>query len=248
MQRAWRVVAKQTPVVDGGGIKLILEPLLLRRLVDEGKLEIAGKRVLLMSGVDRPGMAVTFPALGARVVYGDLLFAVGIPVAITSLRQLSWLAATFLPILRRLPMSVLYPTGSAQEKDHPEVPQAFRAGRHHRRGFSAYSTVYARRPDGEDRRYEHHPKRRCGAVTPTQGRATHHHDTDNFGESFGANVMEAVLVALSGKRPESLTEDDYRHWAEQMKLAAGSDNFLTTDCADYTDKEMAGASPCRTNT
>ena len=29
------------------------------------------------------------------------------------------------------------------------------------------------------------------------------------GRSFGTNVMEGVLVALSGKRPEELTPQDY---------------------------------------
>jgi hypothetical protein len=30
------------------------------------------------------------------------------------------------------------------------------------------------------------------------------------GESFATNVMEGVIVALTGRRPETLTPDDYR--------------------------------------
>jgi hypothetical protein len=41
------------------------------------------------------------------------------------------------------------------------------------------------------------------------------------GESFGANVMEGVLVALSGKRPDDLTETDYLQWAEKMNWQPG---------------------------
>jgi hypothetical protein len=41
------------------------------------------------------------------------------------------------------------------------------------------------------------------------------------GESFGANVMEGVLVALSGKRPEELTEGDYLELAERMEWRPG---------------------------
>jgi hypothetical protein len=41
------------------------------------------------------------------------------------------------------------------------------------------------------------------------------------GESFGANVMEGVLVALAGKRPEELTEDDYLQLSQQMGWEPG---------------------------
>lgn len=213
--------AKQTPVVDGGGIKLMLEPLLLRRLVEEGVLEVAGKRVLLMSGVDRPGMAETFPALGGKMVYGDLLFALGVPIAITSLRQLAWLAAAFLPVLRRLPMSVLYPTGGKQEKTTPKHPSRFLEADIIAGDFQfirrympddltgkVVVTNTTRSNDVEELRKRR--VKRLITMTPTIS-----------GESFGANVMEGVLIALSGKRPENLTEADYRHWAGQMEWRPG---------------------------
>jgi hypothetical protein len=41
------------------------------------------------------------------------------------------------------------------------------------------------------------------------------------GESFGANVMEGVLVALSGKRPEELGEQDYVRLAEDVNWRPG---------------------------
>jgi len=213
--------ATRTPVVDGGGIKLILEPLLLQRLVDEGQLEVAGKRVLLMSAVDRPGMAEKFPALGAQVVYGDLLYAVGVPIALTSLRQIAVIAAIFLPVLRRLPMSVLYPTGGRQETTKTKYPRHF-----------LWADIIA----GDFqfiRRYM--PDDLSGKVVVTN--TTRASDVDELrkrrvaclitmtptisGESFGANVMEGVLVALSGKRPEELTEGDYLELAERMEWRPG---------------------------
>jgi hypothetical protein len=42
------------------------------------------------------------------------------------------------------------------------------------------------------------------------------------GESFATNVMEGVIVALTGRRPETLTPDDYRtalcqlHWSPSV--------------------------------
>ena len=41
------------------------------------------------------------------------------------------------------------------------------------------------------------------------------------GESFGANVMEGVLVALAGKGPDDMTEDDYLRLAEEINWRPG---------------------------
>ena len=38
------------------------------------------------------------------------------------------------------------------------------------------------------------------------------------GRSFGANVLQAMIVAISGKRPEELTWDNYLEWAEKLQL------------------------------
>jgi len=213
--------AKVTPVVDGGGIKRILEPLMLRRLVDEGVLEVAGKRVLLMSAVDRPGMAETLPALGGKMVYGDLLYAVGVPIAVTSLRQIAWLAAICLPILRRLPMSVLYPTGKSQEATKTKYPKHFEwaeviAGdfqlvrRYMPDDLTGKVVVTNTTRKGDVEELRERGVKRLITMTPTIG-----------GESFGANVMEGVLVALSGKHPDDLTEADYIQWSEKMAWRPG---------------------------
>jgi len=217
--------AHKTPVVDGGGIKLVLEPILIRRLVEQGVLEVEGKRVLLMSAVDRPGMAEVFPALGAKVVYGDLIYAVGVPVAMRSLRQVAILGRIFLPILRRLPMSVLYPTGARQEGTKTKHPHYFAEA-----DIIAGDFQYIRRYMPEDMRgkvvvtnttrsgdvedLRRRGVRRLITTTPTIG-----------GESFGANVMEAVFVALSGKRPEELTDADYLRLAEEVNWTPGVRDF-----------------------
>ena len=38
------------------------------------------------------------------------------------------------------------------------------------------------------------------------------------GRSFGTNMMEAVLVAASGKKPEQLSEKDYIELIEKLKF------------------------------
>lgn len=213
--------AAHTPVVDGGAIKLFLEPVLLRRLVAEGLLEVEGKQVLLMSAVDRPGMAETFPALGAQVVYGDLIYAVGLPIPLHTMRQVALVGGLFLPLLRRLPMSVLYPTGKRQETTKTKHPQYFRAA-----DIVAGDFQFIRRymPDDMAGKVVVTNTTRTGDVDELRKRGVARliTTTPSFsGESFGANVMEAVLVTLAGKRPEEMAAADYLKAAEDMKWRPG---------------------------
>lgn len=213
--------ATKTPVVDGGGIKRMLEPVLLQRLVEQGALEVEGKQVLLVSGVDRPGLARAFPALGAKVVYGDLLYAVGVPVPLRSLRQVAVIGCIFLPLLRRLPMSFLYPTGARQETVKTKYPRYFERADIIAGDFAFIRRYMPAKLDGKiivtntTRTRDVAELRKRGVarlITLTPAIA---------GESFGANVMEGVLVALSGKRPEDLTEEDYLQLAEAINWKPG---------------------------
>ena len=201
--------AKVTPVVDGSGLKNTLERETIRWLVEHGELELEGKNVLLVSAVDRFGMAEAFADAGCRTIFGDLIFALGLPVPLRSLRTVRLLAALLLPILRRLPISVLYPTGTAQEKSKPRHARFFRWA-----DIVAGDFHYIRR---------HLPARMDGktiitnTTTPDdlellreRGVRTLITTTPEFeGRSFGTNVMEGVLIALAGKRPEEMQPEDY---------------------------------------
>ena len=114
--------AKTTPVVCGAGLKGSLE----RRVVAEldRRVPLTGKRVLMVSAVDRFGMAEALTQTGVKVSYGDLAFALGVPKLIHSVRQLRVLAAVLTPILMRLPISILYPTGEAQD-EQARAPNSF---------------------------------------------------------------------------------------------------------------------------
>ena len=106
--------AKTTPVVCGAGLKGSLE----RRVVKElnCRVPLAGKRVLMVSAVDRFGMAEALTQTGASVAFGDLAFALGIPRLVYGVRQLQILARTLLPVITKLPINLLYPTGDAQNQ------------------------------------------------------------------------------------------------------------------------------------
>lgn len=201
--------AKLTPVVDGSGLKNTLERETIRWLVREGIVAFRGKRVLVVSAVDRFGMAEAFVEAGAQTVFGDLVFALNIPLPIRSLGTVRVLAALLLPLLCRLPISVLYPTGAKQERTTPR----------HARWFQEADVVagdfhFIRR---------NMPERMHGKVVITntttpddvallreRGAAVLVTTTPEFeGRSFGTNVMEGVLIALAGKRPEEMQPRDY---------------------------------------
>lgn len=202
------LAAKKTPVVDGSGLKHSLEPYVLNYLEEQRILEFKGKKVLLVSAVDRFGMAETFPRLGCEVIYGDLIFALGIPVGIFSLRSLKILAKIFLPILCWLPISLLYPTGTKQKRQKPKGKKFFEWADIIAGDFHFIRRYIPERLDGkviitntitqEDVEFLKNKGVKL-LVTTTP---------DLEGRSFGTNVVEGVLVALVGaERP--LTSAEY---------------------------------------
>jgi hypothetical protein len=106
--------ATRTPVVCGAGLKDTLE----RRAVAllDGSVGWRGRRVLLTLAVDRFGMAEALVEHGADVRFGDLMFALGLPWPIHSMRALDRVARTMGPALTKLPVAWLYPTGASQTK------------------------------------------------------------------------------------------------------------------------------------
>ena len=201
--------AKTTPVVDGANYKAAVEPYVIEWIARRGVVDFKGAHVLMVAASDRPAMAALFPQLGAEVIYGDLLFSVGVPVPMRSLTTVAILAFLFLPLLARLPMSLLYPTGEKQQTHKPKHQRYFQwadviAGDFHyiKRYMptdisgKVVITNTTRRDDVALLRERH-----CRALIAT---------TPEFeGETFGANVTEGVLLALMGKRPEDAAQQDY---------------------------------------
>jgi hypothetical protein len=68
--------AKRTPMVCGAGLKDTLERIVVRDL--DQTLHWQGKKVLMVSSVDRFGMAETLAEVGADVLYGDIIFSLGL--------------------------------------------------------------------------------------------------------------------------------------------------------------------------
>ena len=74
-----------------------------------------GKKVLVVTAVDRYSMAQAFRELDCEVLFGDLIFALGVPKIIRGL-ILSLSRQDLAPLACLLPFSMLYPTGTKERK------------------------------------------------------------------------------------------------------------------------------------
>lgn len=201
--------ARTTPIVDGTGLKNTLERRVVSQLQETGLIAWEGKRVFLVSGADRFGMAQALVQHGAQVIFGDLMTALGLPLPLTSLSMLERVAYLLAPLLCQLPFTLLYPTGKKQGENSPRFEKFYReaaviAGDFHLiwkylplslpGNIVLTNTVTA--GDVEALR-----ERGVGYLVTTTPELN--------GRSFGTNVMEGVLVAVIGKRPEEITPQEY---------------------------------------
>jgi hypothetical protein len=209
---------KQTPVVDGTGLKNSLEnkaaPFVESRLGDYIQKN-GGKKVFVMTGVDRWGLAHGFVEAGYETTFGDFMFSLGIPIAIHSESQIKVLASLLMPLVGRLPFEWVYPTGEKQDERRPKSTQWFR-----------WATVvvgdchYIKRYMPDDM----HGKVVVTNTTTPQDVELFRHCGVKYlvtttpvldGRSFGTNMMEAALVAVSGKgRP--LTHLEYEEILKKL--------------------------------
>lgn len=204
---------RRTPVVDGGGIKASWEKyLILEYLPRDAGISFAGRRVLLVSSVDRYGMAEAFVQSGAETVFGDFYFALGLPIPLRSLASVRILAACLLPVITRLPFQWVYPTGAKQERHTPKYPHLFRwaeviAGDFHyiRRYMPddlGGKTILTQTITTEDRE----ALRRRGVRTLITAAP------EMDGRSFATNVLEGIVVSLAGRPTAELTPEDFVRW------------------------------------
>ncbi len=201
---------RQTPIVDGGGLKASWERWLITDYLPSARgISFRGKKVLLVSSVDRYGMAEAFVEAGADVLFGDLIFALGLPIPLRSLTSVNILAAILLPILTKVPFKYLYPTGKKQDEIIPKHQKYFAwadviAGDFHLirrflpttlRGKVVFTNTITPTDVDELRKRE-------AWLLITDG-------PEMNGRSFGTNVLQGVVVALTGARPEQIPPEAY---------------------------------------
>jgi len=211
--------AKFTPVVDGSGLKNTLEREAVGYLQRELGIELNGKRVLMVSALDRFGMAQALVAAGAEVVFGDFIFALDLDKPVRGLEEFEELAQKYLPDACKLPFQFFYPTGKKQdrppESKYPEYyddAEIIAGDFHFMRAYMPprldkkmilTNTLTAR--DIEELR--------------SRGVTTLITTTPDFqGRSFGTNVLEAALIALLGKTWTEVTAADYARVLRDLDL------------------------------
>jgi len=190
---------KETPLVDGSGLKDTVEARLAEFVDQEVGLGDRPRRVLFTAGITRWGMSKSFLDANYDCIFGDFMFVLGIPIRIHSERAVKILAALLMPIISRLPFEWLYPTGEEQEIRTPKWISDYE-----------WATVIA-----GDCNYITHsmPDNMTNKIIVTN--TTTDADVNLFkslgvktlvtstmvydGRSFGTNMMEAALVAVAGK-------------------------------------------------
>lgn len=210
--------AKKTPILDGSGLKNTLERRVIQHLRQNTDMLDNQPKVLMMAGVDRFGMAEALDEAGCRITYGDLVFTVGIPITLKSLKALARVARVLAPIVCQLPLSMLYPTGKKQEENKPKAPRLFAEAK-----IVAGDFHFIRRYMPDDMRGKMIITNTTTAddlaLLQKRGVRTLVTTTPELnGRSFGTNVMEALLVALSGKQRE-LTAQEYTELLTEFKFS-----------------------------
>ena len=211
---------EHTPVVDGSGLKNTLEREAVRFLREELGVALAGTNVLMVSALDRFGMAQALVEAGADVLFGDFIFALDLDKPVRGLAEFEALAERYLPDACKLPFQFFYPTGKKQDRPpQPKYPEYYAEARiiagdfHFMRQFMPdrlddkivlTNTVTARDVDELRAR----GVARLVTTTPDLG-----------GRSFGTNVVEAALVALAGKAWSDITPADYASLLRELAFA-----------------------------
>ena len=210
---------KTTPVVDGSGLKNTLEREAVGYLTSELGMKLAGKRVLMVSALDRFGMAQALVAAGAEVIFGDFIFALDLDKPVRGLAEFEEMARKYLPDACKLPFQFFYPTGKKQDRPpQPKYPEYYDDAEIIAGDFHFMRQFMPDRLDGKmvltntltTRDIEELRSRGVASLVTT---------TPDFGgRSFGTNVVEAALIALLGKAWSEVTDADYARMLSELKL------------------------------
>ncbi len=212
---------KKSFLTDGSGLKHTLERKAVESLAKEGIFKPYYK-YLVVSAVDRWGMAESIYRIGGEVIYGDVIFALGINFPIKTLRSLFTIGSIALPLAVQLPFSMLYPIGKKQDE--------YGSGANNMtKRYFEWADVIA-----GDFLYikKYMPERLDGKIIFTN--TTTPEDVHEVarrgakmlitttpvleGRSFGTNVMEGVFATLLGYKPEGPDFSAYEELIDKMGI------------------------------
>lgn len=209
--------AIKTPIVDGSGLKNTLERRSIEYVAAHTDLFKKPQKVLLMSAMDRLGMAQALEAAGGIMTYGDFPYTIGLPIPIRSLKTLAAVARVVAPLVCQLPFTMIYPTGEKQAVNKPRFTSYF-----HENDIIAGDFHFIHRYMPEElpgktiitntvtrKDIDFLRKRKLKTLITTT--------PEMDGRSFGTNVMEALLVCMAGGDHE-LSETQYNQLLRELDL------------------------------
>jgi hypothetical protein len=188
----------QTPVVDGRGLKHTLE----RRVFELAEPALGGiprfPRAFVPVAIDRLGLARAATAVSDEVVFGDLMIALGVPIAIRGIDRYRRVARMLLPLVSHFPLSLLF-YGSGGDDGGPKYDRYWREA-----DLIAGDFMFMRKylPDDLAGKTVVTNTTTPENVELLRARGVRHVITTTpryEGRSFGTNMMEAALTAYAGK-------------------------------------------------
>jgi len=189
---------RHTPLVDGRGLKHTLE----RRVFDLAAPAMGGlphfRQAFIPVIVDRLGLGQAVDEVSEKVIIGDLMIALGIPIPLRSLAQYRKVGRMLLPIVSHFPMRILFYGSDGVEKK-PKYQRYFEKS-----DVIAGDFLFMRKYMPENLKgktivtntttadnielLRERGARRVITTTPRYE-----------GRSFGTNLTEALLTAYAGK-------------------------------------------------
>ncbi len=218
-------LAKKTPVADGSGVKNTLERRTIEYLQKEGVVDFRSSKVLMVCAVDRFGMAQALNKVAGEIIFGDLMFILGVPMPLKSYKTLTKIADMLIPVVRLLPTSVLYPTGKSQNESKPKfvkyydwadiVCGDFLLIRKTLPPDLSGKTIVTNTVTSADKDVlRERGLKRLVTTTPEYN-----------GRRYGTNVFEAVMLTLMGKTQEEASPEDYMTLLEKMNWTPAVTEF-----------------------
>lgn len=213
-------VVKNKPLLDGTGLKQAVEGRVVPFLIDNLGIEVKGKKALIMSAIDRWGLAVAFDAAGADCTYGDLLYALDLKIMIPTLKAMRRVAKIIMPVARLLPFSVVYDSAADASSKSKRDAYTDKLMAEHDFLVGDYKYVIKYLPDSIKGKI---------VVTNTTTEADiellRSHGVDMVlattpafnGRTFGTNVLEAILVAYKNSKTP-LSFDEYFELIQEAKF------------------------------
>src|SRR5512136_801907 len=207
---------KKTPLCDGRGLKHTLE----RRVFHLAAAELGGmphyRQGFVPVAADRQGLAEAVQEVTDRMVIGDLMVALGIPIPLNGVRAYKRVARLMLPFVSYFPMSMLfYGSGGAEQK--PKYTKYFLGSdllagdflfmrKYMPEDLHAKTIITNTTTEDNIELLKQRGVRLCITTTPRYE-----------GRSFGTNMLEAALTAFAGKG-RNLTDAELNALIDELQL------------------------------